>query len=226
MEEDALLTGLEFFDSALGGFRRGRLHLLISASGIGEHLLYRTAVASITRLRGYALFVDCGNVFSPYEIGRISMERGVEAREMLQRIRVSRPFTAYQLSILFEDGGGVDEELQGGPIFLALLRPLNLIYSEDVAERDARLILRRMLRRLRDLVGRGVTVLVTHRKPLRRHLTQLAEASDYVYLLQTFGRNRVRINLEKNPERVPRRMDFFLTHGAQTTLERFAGGVV
>lgn len=222
MEEDAVSSGVRFFDDAFGGFRKRRLHLLVSATGIGKHILYRSAVENITRLGVPVVFVDCANTFSPYEIARISMSRGLEERGILDKIYVSRPFTAYQLSILFEDHGGVEEALEGKPAMLALLHPLKLIYSDDVARGDAEIILRRMLRRLRGLRRTDVAVVVTHLGPRRRHLMQLMEAADYAYVLQTMGGNRIKVRLEKDPEMSFTERDFFLAHGAQTTLERFA----
>jgi hypothetical protein len=222
VKEDSISSGLEFFDNAFGGFKKRRLHLLVSTAGIGEHILYRTAIASITRLNAPALFVDCGNAFSPYEIGRISMTQGVEEREVLQRIHVSRPFTAYQLSTLFEDVTGVEEALKKKPSMLTLLHPLKLIYSEDVTREDAELILRRMLRRLRGLRKENMAIVMTHRGPRRRHLIRLMEAADYAYVLQALGRNRVKVRLEKDPGLSFTERNFFFAHGAQTTLERFA----
>lgn len=222
MGEDSVSSGIELFDNAFGGFRKRRLHLLVSTTGIGEHILYRAAIANITHLNAPTLFVDCGNTFSPYEIGRISMMQGVEERGVLQMIHVSRPFTAYQLSSLFEDGAGVEEALKEKPAMLALLHPLKLIYSEDVAREDAELILRRMLRRLRDMRKRDAAIIMVHRGPRRRHLTQLIEAADYVYVLQVLGRNRIRVRSEKDPGLSFMEQEFFLAHGAQTTLERFA----
>jgi hypothetical protein len=224
MKENAVSSGVRFFDDAFGGFQKRRLHLLVSSTGLGEHILYRSAVENITRLGVPALFVDCANTFSPYEIARISTGRGMEGREVLGKIHVSRPFTAYQLSTLFEDDGGVEEALEGKPAVLALLHPLKLVHSEDVPREDAEIILRRMLRRLRALrrKEKDMAIAMTHSGPRRRHLAQLMEAADYAYVLQTMGRNRIRVRLEKDPEMRLTEADFFLAHGAQTTIERFA----
>ena len=221
MEEDAVSSGLGFFNDSLGGFKKKHVHLMVSAPGIGEHIIYTAAIQGIARLNAPALFVDCGNTFNPYEIARISMARGMEARKVLDKIHVSRPFTAYQLSTLFEDRAGVEKDLRREVEMLALLHPLKLIYSEDAAREDAEIILKRVLRRLRGLRRRDVAIVMSHQGPRRRHLARLMDAADYVYVLQDLGRHRVRVRLEKDPEMSFIERDFFLSPRAQTTIERF-----
>ena len=46
------------------------------------------------------VFVDGGNMFSPYAVAETARECGLDYRKMLNRVYVSRAFTAYQFSSL------------------------------------------------------------------------------------------------------------------------------
>jgi hypothetical protein len=46
------------------------------------------------------VFVDGGNSFDPYSVAEIARNYGLDSRAVLERIYVSRAFTAYQLSSL------------------------------------------------------------------------------------------------------------------------------
>ena len=47
-----------------------------------------------------AVFVDGGNVFNPYIVSEIARSHGLNPKDVLEKIYVSRAFTAYQLSSL------------------------------------------------------------------------------------------------------------------------------
>ena len=46
------------------------------------------------------VFVDGGNSFSPYLVAEIARSNGLDSRSALEKIYVSRAFTAYQVSSL------------------------------------------------------------------------------------------------------------------------------
>jgi hypothetical protein len=51
-------------------------------------------------LESSAVFVDGGNMFSPYSIAEIARDCSLDSRAVLERVHVSRAFTAHQLSSL------------------------------------------------------------------------------------------------------------------------------
>ncbi|MGD0979023.1 MAG: hypothetical protein ABR962_07780 [Candidatus Bathyarchaeia archaeon] len=51
-------------------------------------------------LSSRTVFVDGGNMFSPYSVAEIARERGVDSKTALEKVYVSRAFTAHQLSSL------------------------------------------------------------------------------------------------------------------------------
>ena len=51
-------------------------------------------------LNSSAVFVDGGNSFSPYEVAETARDYGLDCKAALERVYVSRAFTAYQLSSL------------------------------------------------------------------------------------------------------------------------------
>jgi hypothetical protein len=54
-------------------------------------------------LNSRAVFIDGGNTFDPYAVSAIAQEFGLEPRSVLEKILVSRAFTAYQLTeLVFE----------------------------------------------------------------------------------------------------------------------------
>jgi len=51
-------------------------------------------------LNSRVVYVDGGNTFDPYAVSAIAQEYGLEPKSVLEKILISRAFTAYQLTAL------------------------------------------------------------------------------------------------------------------------------
>jgi len=211
--------GFAYLDRELGGLRCGRTYLIEGRKGLLDHFVYQAMISNILHLEGKAVFVDCGNSISPYAIARMCSERGWDEKKVLKSILVSRPFTAYQLNTLIEDG--LTSVLKGKPVMVVLSRLLDLFSSKDVEERDAGIILRKALREIRGMVRDEYPLLVTHAHGKRKNLFLLRDKADSLITIQTMGKHRFRIEVEKDPVMEPRTLDFSLANGTQSTLENY-----
>lgn len=85
--------------------------------------------------QGNVVFLDCGNGFDPYFVLRLSKDR-LEAKKILNRVFVSRPFTFYQLKQLVEnDLQKAAKDHSTNQVILFALTALFTDESRDEAEK-------------------------------------------------------------------------------------------
>ena len=98
-----LPLGLPLVDDVFPGFEPGDFavfHGLASNLMLFELCVRCELPPSRGGLGSSAVFVDGGNVFNPYIVSGIARGYGLNPKDVLERIYVSRAFTAYQLSSL------------------------------------------------------------------------------------------------------------------------------
>jgi hypothetical protein len=98
-----LSLGFSIVDNAFPGFELGDFAALRgNAASFMSFLLSVRSQLPLERggLESSTTFVDGGNLFSPYSIAEIARECGLDPKEALDRVYVSRAFTVYQLSSL------------------------------------------------------------------------------------------------------------------------------
>ncbi|MFQ5986409.1 MAG: hypothetical protein ACE5KQ_03540 [Thermoplasmata archaeon] len=145
-----LYTGNRALDGFLGGFAPGRLTFLNSASPFVHDLVFAMAVRHVLDFDREVVFVDGGNSINPYALASLAKRFGSTRQEVLGRIRVARAFTVYQMASLLLES--LEEEVRAGPGLLILSRLPDLFLDEDVEYQEAYHLLRRGLRRVRELV--------------------------------------------------------------------------
>lgn len=110
------------------------------------------------------LVVDGANVFDPYLVGHLARRLHRSPRWLLERIRVSRVFTAYQLEALLEErlpriaAAGGPNAAAGGPGALLLSGLLDVLLDENLPRGEAVRVFRRVLAALDRLLARPWTV--------------------------------------------------------------------
>jgi hypothetical protein len=169
-----------------------RLALFWGASTPTRALL---AALTILAARGHPIRVfDGGNRFDGYFIARLARRLSSDPQATLERIKLSRAFTCFQLAELIEntpDGGffsfsTVTEEKT--PL-LFVLDLLNTFYDESVPLRDCERLLHNTISHLKRLAVHG-PVIVGAREPrvlVKERWTlldQLQVASDAAWLLR------------------------------------------
>ncbi len=151
----------------------------------GAHTPTRSLLAMLTvvAVRGQALRVfDGGNRFDGYFTARLSRRLSAHPHAVLERIRLSRAFTCFQLAELIENSPANSE-----PLFVLDL--LATFYDESVPLRDSERLLARTITHLKRLAAAGPVIvgareprtLVKDRWPL---LDRLQAAADVAWLLR------------------------------------------
>lgn len=121
-----------------------------------EHMLALTA--RLAR-RGSLQVLDAGNRFNAYEVARFLRERGADGfREALERTRVARAFTPYQVLALLE-------ATFSGPLPTLVLDLLNTFYDEGLPHAERRRLLVRCMAHLQRLSRRAIVVVSVRPPP-------------------------------------------------------------
>lgn len=155
----------------------------------GAHTPTRALLACLTVLaaRGHPVRVfDGGNRFDGYFVARLARRLGPQPRTILERIRLSRAFTCFQMAELIENAAPVEHQPIGALFVLDLL---TTFYDESVPLRDAERLLSTTLAHLKRLATSG-PVIVGAREPrllVKERwslLDQLQVAADAAWMLR------------------------------------------
>lgn len=98
-----LSLGFPTLDDVFPGFELGDFVVLRgSAASFMSFVLSVQAQLSFEQggLESSTVFVDGGNSFSPYEVAEVARDCGLDCKAALEKVYVSRAFTAYQFSSL------------------------------------------------------------------------------------------------------------------------------
>jgi hypothetical protein len=107
--------------------------------------------------------LDGANAFDPFSFTQLALENGLDPREFLRRIRISRSFTAHQMISLLRKVPGN----QGDNVFAPclLLGPLTSFYDENVPDYEAQRLMRQCGQELSRLAAAGIPLLVVCQQP-------------------------------------------------------------
>lgn len=152
----------------------------------GAHTPTRALLAALSLFaaRGQSLRVfDGGNSFDGYFVARQARRFSTHPHAVLERIRLSRAFTCFQLAELIENAPANPE-----PLFV--LNLLSTFYDESVPLRDSERLLATAITHLRRLAAVGpVIVGAREPRPLVQErwvlLDRLQAAADATWLLRT-----------------------------------------
>jgi len=131
------------------------------------------------------IWIDAGNRFDAYGLGRCAQAAGLDAKQALAGVSLARPFNAFQLQTM------VTRKLpafwRGEPVVLS--DPLGPLYDEDLPIPDARKVLRAVLGGMREIPALWLVLAVLRPVPEGRGgmLEALARASRASVLLAPQG---------------------------------------
>ncbi len=186
-----LYTSNRVLDGLLEGFEPAKLTFLNSGSNFVHDLVFLLCVRHILDFDREVVYVDGGNSINPYTIASIAKRYGKPRQEVLGRVRVARAFTAYQMASILLDS--LEEEVRAGPGLLVLSCLPDLFLDEDVEYREAYHLLRRGLKKARELVREEELIgLVTN-----HGLSQLSRRRGIGNLLHQLADRMVRIEAIK-----------------------------
>jgi hypothetical protein len=166
----ALAIGVPKIDEAFPGFRRGDFAVLWGHP-VCRNLSFLLCVCSQLSLKKGGLnspvtYVDGGNTFDPYAVSAVPCEYRLDPKSVLEKIFVSRAFTAIQLSVLvFEK---LEETLKRYRSKVAIVSDITgLFLDRDVPKKEGRDIFMKMTRYLSELASKRRATIVASCFPRR-----------------------------------------------------------
>jgi hypothetical protein len=123
-------------------------------------------------LSSSTVFVDGGNMFSPYSIAEIARERGADSKIALKKVYVSRAFTAHQLSsLVLEKLCFVLRKTQAR---LLVVSDVSSLFSDrDVPKAEARELFMKICSKLSEIASEKQAIIVVTYLPKKRSRMEL-----------------------------------------------------
>ena len=211
-----LSFGIPRIDEAFPGFRKGDFAVLF-----GHPLCRMLSFLLSVRcqlpfkkggLNSRVVYIDGGNTFDPYVVSAIAQEYGLEPKSVLERILISRAFTAFQLTALvFEK---LEKALKRYRSKLVVVSDIaGLFFDRDVPKIEGKDIFFKMTRYLSEVTSRRRAIVVASYFP-RLHSSRslflesvlLGRASAVIRLKESRG--ALKFILENHPSIRPFAIDF------------------
>lgn len=223
--EQALSFSVKNIDHIFPGFKQGELAVLYGHT-FCKTLVFRLCVhCQLSKEKGgfnsSVIFVDGGNTFNPYSISAVAREFGLDPKSALERVIVSRAFTAYQLSALVLET--LEAALKHYKSKLVLISDIiSLFLDQDVPTREAVEIFSKIMFHLADLATRrSIIVAATcsngerSKRLVLLESTLFGRASTTLQVIESRGRLQLAIRNHCFPE--PLTIAF---SGNESTLEK------
>jgi len=227
-DEQALSFGVQRIDHAFPGFEIGDFAVLYGHRFCKTLSFLLSVRCQLPRedggLNSTAIYVDGGNTFNPYAISAITQEYGIDPKSTLERIFVSRAFTAYQLSALILET--LEDALKRYKSKLVLILDIiSLFLDQDVPTKESMEIFNKAMTCLSDLaIKRNVIVVATcfpygrSRRCVFLESVLFGRAGTVIRIAESKG--RLQFALENHPLLRPFTIDILPN---AVTLEKFVG---
>jgi hypothetical protein len=202
-----LTLNIENVDGLFSGFMLGDFAVLRGSSTI-QSLLSSFCVRAqlpyqLGGLETNVLFVDGGNSFRLYDISALAQAFELDPKEVLERIYVSRAFTAYQLtSLILEQLQNAIEQFNSKFVILSNLAQLYL--DTDIPKKEAQEIFLQLTAYLAEFAKKNHVILIaTHPSRFWSEKSRFFEEvlcarANVVAAIRKFN-NRAHFVLEKHP---------------------------
>ncbi|MDH5787667.1 MAG: hypothetical protein OEZ40_05190 [Candidatus Bathyarchaeota archaeon] len=113
------------------------------------------------------VFVDGGNSFNPYLVAEIARGYGLDSRAVLERIYVSRAFTAYQLSSLIIEK--LNSFLNSKRAKVLIVSHISsLFFDRDIPKTEAKDLFTKACSKLSEIATNKKTIVLASYQPERR----------------------------------------------------------
>ena len=209
-DEQALSFGIQSIDHIFQGAKPSNLTVLYDHP-ICKNLIFRLCVRcqlpkTVGGLDSSTIYVDGGNSFNPYEISAIAREYGSAPKSTLERVFISRAFTAYQLSAIISET--LEDALKRYKPKLVLISKItSLFLDRDVPPKEATELFKKMTLHLADLaLKRNIIIVATcsNDEPSKRQIVLesilLRIADKTARFAETKGRLQLSIKNRDSPE--------------------------
>ena len=165
-----LSLGVPVLDDVFPGFELGDFIVLYgkAVSSMSFILSVRNQLApNKGGLGSSAVFVDGGNSFSPYLVAEIARSYDLDSRAVLEKIYVSRAFTAYQLSSLILEK--LEPFLNRKRSRLLVVSDItSLFFDRDIPKTEAKDLFMKACAKLSEIAARKKSIVVVTYFPERR----------------------------------------------------------
>lgn len=165
-----LSLGVPVLDEVFPGFELGDFAVLHgdAASFISFVLSVRFQLPPNKGGLGSAVvFVDGGNSFNPYSVSEIAQSYALDSRLVLEKIYISRAFTAYQLSSLILEK--LEPFLRRKRSKLLVVSDVtSLFFDKDIPKTEAKSLFMKVCAKLSEIAARKKSIVVTTYFPERR----------------------------------------------------------
>ena len=163
-----LAFNIKTVDALLPGFALGDFAVLHGSPALALSMLLCVRAQLPLEKGGLwtnVVFVDGGNSFKLYDASRIAQFCGLDPQGVLERIFISRAFTAYQMTqLIFRRLKRAVEEFSAKLVVISDLPRLYL--DEDVPEREAEEVFHQLTCYLAEFVNEtAILAVVTHLLP-------------------------------------------------------------
>jgi len=174
-------------------------------------------------LNSTAIYIDGGNTFNPYAISAVAQQHNVDSQFTLERIFVSRAFTAYQLSALILET--LENALKQYRSKLVLISDITALFLDrDVPTKEAMNLFNNAVIHLSELVTRRDVIIVASCFPRGRFKRRrfflesvlFGRAGTVVRVAESKG--KLQFTLESHPFLKPFTIDILSN---AVTLEKF-----
>ncbi len=192
------------------GFAAGDFAVLYGSESVTSLVSLLCVRAQLpTQLGGLGsnvIFVDGGNTFRLYQVGRLAQLHKLNPKEVLDRIYISRAFTAYQMTSLVMDK--LKETIKKYNAKLVMLSDIaGFFLDKDVPEDEARSVFNQVTAYLSKFARENQVILIAtyppHQETRRNsylHMVTCARANVVIALRQSqYDREFI---LEKHPSYV------------------------
>jgi len=191
---NVLAFGIPRIDEVFPGFQRGDFAVLF-----GHRLCRMLSFLLSVRcqlplkkggLNSRVVYIDCGNTFDPYAVSAVAQEYGLEPKSVLEKVMISRAFTAYQLTaLIFEK---LEKTLKRYRSKLIVISDIvGLFLDRDVPKIEGSDIFLKMTQYLSDLATRRRAIIIAS------YLPRLYSSRSFFLESVLFGRATTLIGVKK-----------------------------
>jgi hypothetical protein len=142
-------------------------------------------------LESPTIFIDGGNSFSPYEIAETARDYGLDCKATLEKVFVSRAFTAYQLtSLILEKAHTTLQKTRAKLLIVSDITSLFL--DRDIPKLEGRQLFTKTCSKLSEIASEKQTIILANYSP--RNWSRQSLFLEAILL----GKSNILIRLEKH----------------------------
>jgi hypothetical protein len=154
-----IISGIRELDTLLSGFKSGEITFIDGNSSIIPNIPNQICVNTYRMFHTSVVYIDGGMCADPYKISRYARKIEMNQKEVLEHVFISRVFTVYQLTTLIQERLE-DIILRYKARVLIVGRFPLLYFDSDVPSKEAQVLLRNNLHKIKELTRKYSLVTV------------------------------------------------------------------